>query len=150
MAIKYARALGGTAEALVMGTSVETTAINAALANGMCAHADETDDSHLKARCHLGCSVVPAALAMAEREQSDGTALLRAVVLGYDVGARFNISLNLGGIQTYTLCTHGHGPSFGAAAAAASSQARAGPTESRSPQSGKARRTAPGRRSTAR
>jgi len=119
MAIKYARALGGTAEALVMGTSLETTAINAALANGMCAHADETDDSHLFARCHLGCSVVPAALAMAEREQSDGTALLRAVVLGYDVGARFNLSLNLGGIQSYTLCTHSHGPSFGAAAAAA-------------------------------
>ena len=35
MAIEYARSLGGTAEALVMGTSLETTAINAALANGM-------------------------------------------------------------------------------------------------------------------
>ena len=119
MAINYARSLGGTAEALVMGTGVETTAINAALANGMCAHADETDDSHLEARCHLGCSVVPAALAMAGREQSGGSAVLRAVVLGYDVGARFNLALNLGPIPTYTLCTHSHGPSFGAAAAAA-------------------------------
>ncbi len=118
MAIKYARAQGGTAEALVMGTNLETTAINAALANGMCAHADETDDSHLLARCHLGCSVVPAALAMAEREQSDGKQILRAVVLGYDVGARFNLALNLGAIATYSLCTHSHGPSFGAAAAA--------------------------------
>jgi 2-methylcitrate dehydratase PrpD len=119
MAIKYARSLGGTAEALVMGTGFETTAINAALANGMMAHADETDDSHLLARAHIGCSVVPAALAMAEREQCDGKTLLGAVVLGYDVGARFNLSLNLGPIQSYTLCTHSHGPGFGAAAAAA-------------------------------
>ena len=119
MAIKYARTLGGKREALVMGTRFRTTAINAALANGMCAHADETDDSHLKARAHIGCSVVPAALAMAEKEGRGGEALLRAVVLGYDVGARFNLSLNLGGIQTYALCTHSHGPSFGAAAAAA-------------------------------
>jgi 2-methylcitrate dehydratase PrpD len=56
---------------------------------------------------------------MAEREQCDGKALLGAVVLGYDVGARFNLSLNLGPIQSYALCTHSHGPSFGAAAAAA-------------------------------
>lgn len=119
MAIKYAASLGGTAEALVIGTGFETTAINAALANGMMAHADETDDSHLLARAHIGCSVVPAALAMAERDQCDGKALLGAVVLGYDVGARFNLSLNLGPIQSYALCTHSHGPSFGAAAAAA-------------------------------
>ncbi len=119
MAIKYARSLGGRREALVIGTRLQTTAINAALANGMCAHGDETDDSHLAARAHIGCSVVPAALAMAEKEARGGEALLRAVVLGYDVGARFNLSLNLGGIQTYALCTHSHGPSFGAAAAAA-------------------------------
>ncbi len=119
MAIKYARALGGKREALVIGTRYQTTAINAALANAMSAHADETDDSHLVARAHIGCSVVPAALAMAEKEARGGEALLRAVVLGYDVGARFNLALNLGGIQTYALCTHSHGPSFGAAAAGA-------------------------------
>lgn len=118
MAIEYARSLGGTAEALLMGTDSETTAINAALANGMMAHADETDDSHLLGRAHIGCSVVPAALAMAEKLGCGGTAFLRAVVLGYDIGARFNLSLNLGGIQTYSLCTHSHGPGFGAAAAA--------------------------------
>jgi 2-methylcitrate dehydratase PrpD len=118
MAIKYARAQGGTPEALVMGTDLKTTAVNAALANGMMAHADETDDSHLAARCHMGCAVVPAALAMAEREGASGAALLDAVVLGYDIGARFNLSLNLGPIASYALCTHSHGPSFGAAAAA--------------------------------
>ncbi len=44
-------------------------------------HADETDDSHKDSRCHPGCGIVPAALAMAEREGRGGEALLRAVML---------------------------------------------------------------------
>ncbi len=119
MAIKYARTLGGAREAGVVGTRMTTTAINAAMANGMMAHADETDDSHLASRSHLGCSIVPGALAMAEKCGRGGTALLRAVALGYDVGARFNLALNLGGIDDYSLCSHSHGPGFGVAAAAA-------------------------------
>ena len=50
--------------------------INAALANGMLAHADETDDSHAPSLCHPGCAIVPAALAMAERERRNGAALV--------------------------------------------------------------------------
>lgn len=119
MALKYVSTLGGEAEASVVGAGMRTTAINAALANGMMAHADETDDSHLRSRSHIGCSVVPAALAMAEKKGRTGVDLLRAVVLGYDVAARVNIALNLGPISSYSLCTHSHGPGFGAAAAAA-------------------------------
>jgi len=44
MAIHFARAQGGVAEATVLATDVRTSAVNAALANGMFAHADETDD----------------------------------------------------------------------------------------------------------
>ena len=56
---------------------------------------------------------------MAERAGRDGNALLRAVVLGYDVGSRFNIALNMKDVQTVYFCSHSHGPGFGAAAAAA-------------------------------
>ena len=76
LAIAYVRDQGGRAEALVAGSDVITTAVNAALANGMLAHADETDDSHPSAFIHPGCAVVPAALAMAEREARGGTAPL--------------------------------------------------------------------------
>ncbi len=68
MAIKYARAQGGVAEATVVTTDIRTTAVNAALANAMFAHADETDDFHPATKAHPGCCVVPTALAMAERE----------------------------------------------------------------------------------
>src|SRR5207237_6662962 len=44
MAIRFARAQGGVAEATVLTTDIRTSAVNAALANGMFAHADETDD----------------------------------------------------------------------------------------------------------
>ena len=45
LAIGYVRAQGGTPEAAVAGSDVVTSAV-AALANGMLAHADETDDVH--------------------------------------------------------------------------------------------------------
>src|SRR5512136_2002610 len=48
MAIAHARALGGAKEACVIGSRVLTAAANASLANGMLAHADETDDSHAR------------------------------------------------------------------------------------------------------
>ena len=44
MAIRYVRGQGGVPEASVFTTNIRTSAINAALANGMFGHADETDD----------------------------------------------------------------------------------------------------------
>lgn len=118
MAIRYARQLGGAQESLVVGTRVMTSCVNAALANGMMAHADETDDSHPRAQAHPGCGVVPAALAMAEREGASGTALLRAVVLGYDIGTRVAMALGSWALRAKGHSTHSFGPLFGAAAAA--------------------------------
>src|SRR6266481_7626991 len=117
-AIGYVKTLGGVKEACVVATSVITTAVNAALANGMLAHADETDDSHAPSLTHPGCGIVPAALAMAERERQNGTALIRAVALGYDVGCRLTQSLDAYQFREDGHSTHSFGPMFGAAAAA--------------------------------
>src|SRR5262245_46118780 len=87
MAIGYVASLGGVAEASVVGTRIRTSAVNAALANGMLAHADETDDSHAPSRTHPGCAIIPAALAIAERGHASGERFLQSVVLGYDVAA---------------------------------------------------------------
>ncbi len=119
LATTYVRGLGGTKEAGVPGTDIVTTARNAALAGGMCAHADETDDSHPSAFFHPGCAVVPAALSMAERAGAPGAALIGAVILGYDVGARINLAL---GVERFygenNFSSHSFGALFGAAAAA--------------------------------
>ncbi|MEE8515439.1 MAG: MmgE/PrpD family protein [Alphaproteobacteria bacterium] len=118
LAIALVRQLGGREEALVAASDVVTTAIDAALANGILAHADETDDSHPGSFSHPGCAVVPAALAMAERGQCSGMALLRAVVLGYDVGARATMSLGVDRFYGGHHSTHSFAAQFGAAAAA--------------------------------
>ena len=119
MAIAYARAQGGRRQATVLGSRIVTSAVTAAQANGMCAHADESDDSHVRGRFHPGCAVVPAALAAAELAGRNGPSLLRAVALGYDVGARFVRALGLGRTYGRAHSTHSLGGLFGAWAAAA-------------------------------
>src|SRR5262245_37792182 len=118
LAISYAQAQGGLPEASVVGTRIRTTEVNAALANGMLAHADETDDSHAPSRTHPGCAVVPAALAIAERQRTSGEQFLRAVVLGYDICARVNLALRPDALAAASHATHSVGGTFGAGAAA--------------------------------
>ena len=117
-AIAYVRNLGGAKQASVVGTRILTSTVNAAFANGMMAHADETDDSHVPSLSHPGCGVVPAALAMGEYKRRDGKALLRAVVLGYDICARSNFALGPQQLRDAGHSSHSFGPLFGAAAAA--------------------------------
>ncbi|MCC7484612.1 MAG: MmgE/PrpD family protein [Burkholderiales bacterium] len=117
-ALAYVKAQGGAKEACVPGSRIVTTVVNAALAGGMLAHADETDDSHAPSLTHPGCGIVPAALAMAERERANGGALLRAVSLGYDIGTRLSLALGAYRFSEAGHDTHAFGPMFGAAAAA--------------------------------
>jgi len=92
-AAAYVRPLGGRPEAGVIGTRILTTAQNAALANGMFGHADETDDTHPPSLTHPGTSVVPAALAVGERQNLSGAQVLRGIVLGYDICSRVLLAL---------------------------------------------------------
>ena len=120
MAIRYARAQGGVAEATVLTTDIRTSAVNAALVNGMFAHADETDDFEPVTKAHPGCAVVPVALAMAEREGRSGTELLSAVTLGYDVCCRFLLALGPELVRATHRSAEGISSTLGSAATAAS------------------------------
>src|SRR5688572_2318609 len=116
--IGYVQSLGGKAQAGVAGTKIVTSPLNAALANGMFGHADETDDTHPPTLTHPGTSVVPAAMAIGEMRGLTGLQVLRAIVLGYDVCARLLLSL-----QPMQFLRSGHhagafGQLFGAAATA--------------------------------
>src|SRR5580765_3617221 len=119
-AINFARTYGGERIASVVGSAIVCGPIEAALANGMLAHSDETDDTHPPSQSHPGCSVVPAALAGGEKWSTDGQRLRRAVALGYDIGTRFTATL---GKLQYMVdshrSTHALAGTFGSAAAAA-------------------------------
>ena len=107
LGLQHVQHQGGKAECTVLGSNFKTTTILAAFANGMSGHADETDDSN--SQLHPGCAIVPAALAIAESQNRGGEALLRAVILGYDIGFRFH--------QAFEPRSTSFGATFGAAAA---------------------------------
>ena len=117
-AYEFAKSQGGNEESTLIGNDIKVSAIHAGLANGMAAHADETDDTHTNGRFHPGCAIIPAALAIAEKENSSCTELLRAIPLGYDVGVRINMSMGYKNPKTTIFATHSIGTIFGAAAAA--------------------------------
>jgi 2-methylcitrate dehydratase PrpD len=115
-AIQFARAYGGAKVATVAASNIVCGPIEAAMANGVLAHADETDDSWPNG-WHPGCNVVPAALALGEQFGISGMHFVRAVTLGYDVGARVLTALRPGVFETHK-STHSIGGIFGSAAAA--------------------------------
>src|ERR1700682_1998480 len=118
-ALHFAQAYGGKEISTVVASNIVCGPIEAALTNGMLAHADETDDSHSPSQSHPGCAVVPAAFAAGEQFHISGTHLLRAVTLGYDVGTRVTMAMGGPGYQVAThRSTHGTVAAFGAGASA--------------------------------
>src|SRR3982074_859742 len=118
-ALEFARAYGGKEIATVVASKIVCGPIEAAFANGVLAHSDETDDSHGPSRSHPGVSVVPAAFAAGEQFAITGAHFLRAVTLGDDVGTRITMSMGGPAYQALThRSTHGTAASFGAGAAA--------------------------------
>ena len=101
-ALEFARAYGGKEIATVVASDIVCGPIEAAFANGVLAHSDETDDSHGPSRSHPGVSVVPAAFAAGEQFAITGAHFLRAVTLGYDVGTRITMSMGGPGYQAAT------------------------------------------------
>ena len=118
-AIRFVQTQGGKEEASVLTTRIRTSAINAAMANAMFAHADETDDFEPVTKAHPGCSVVPSAFAVGEREGRSGAEVLKAVALGYDLCCRFLMALGPDHVRATHRSAEGTSSTFGAVGAAA-------------------------------
>jgi 2-methylcitrate dehydratase PrpD len=118
-ALALARSQAGRRVATVIGSTVLTGAVDAALVNGVLAHSDETDDSHAASQSHPGASIVPSAFAMSEELGASGERFMRAVTLGYDVGTRLTMALGGPTFRDETRrSTHAFAGNFGSAAAA--------------------------------
>ena len=116
-AIQFARSYGGDKICTVVASNVVCGPIEAAFANGVLAHSDETDDDYTGGGAHPGAAVVPASLALGEQNDISGELFLRAVALGYDIGMRFTKAL---GPDMVLRDTHNLVGTFGAAAAGGS------------------------------
>ena len=81
--------------ALMLGTGTRTVPGHAALFNGAAGTWIELDEGHYGSGGHPGIHVIPAALAMAEQRAASGAALITALVLGYEIGARIGAASRL-------------------------------------------------------
>jgi len=89
----------------------------AALINGTAAHTAEVDDIYRDAIYHPGAPTIAAALALAQARGADGVALLRALIVGYEISTRIGATMG----RAHYAFWHSTGTigCFGAAAAAA-------------------------------
>jgi len=107
------RALGGNPEASVIHQGWRTDVARAALANGVLIGAFECEPL---TGSHASGTVLPAALAVCQRERFDGEAFLTALALGFEVSAR--IARTAVGLETVRgFHNPGTQGPFGAAAA---------------------------------
>ena len=89
---KLALELGGRNESSLLLCGSRIDAARAAFVNGAYAHACDLDDTHVGSMHHAGASILPAVLAVAERENSGGRALLEAAIIGYEASLRIGLA----------------------------------------------------------
>jgi len=108
----------GASEEATVFSSRRASAAVAALRNGVASHILEFDDVHKGSTLHAAAPIIPAALAVGEREHTSGRAFLLAVAVGYEAAFRIGEAVNPSHYRfwhpTGTVAT------FGAAAAAGS------------------------------
>lgn len=83
-----AAAYGARGPVTLLGEGSPLQARDAVLANGTAAHVLEFDDGHRPSDNHLGCVVVPSAIAAAEEHDRSIDDLIASTVVGYDVMGR--------------------------------------------------------------
>lgn len=85
--------LGGKGGSSIMLSGERLDPARAAFVNGAYAHACDLDDTHVGSMHHPGASVLPAVLAIAERDDLDGRALLEAAICGYEASLRIGLAV---------------------------------------------------------
>ena len=85
--------LGGKPESSVILDGYRIPCLNAAFYNSAMMTSANYEDTHRLSVSHPCSAVVPAALAMAEREAADGKTLLISVIIGYEMMTRIGMAM---------------------------------------------------------
>jgi len=93
IARRQAQVLGGEGQAHALGTGMKLRVTDAALVNGIAAHAFDFDDTHIPTILHPTTPLYAAGAAVAQWRGSSGRDLLAAHALGYEVSARVSLAL---------------------------------------------------------
>lgn len=122
VARKFALSLSGhvSGDATILGTKERASLTDAVFAGAMAGHGAEINDFNPSALVQPGPSIVTAAIALAEARRIPPSAIIGAVIAGYEFAGRFPKALGHRNLTRMGLATHGMAPVFGTAAAAAS------------------------------
>jgi 2-methylcitrate dehydratase PrpD len=112
----FVKSQGGVQEAALWATNFMGPAANVVLGNGTMIHAFDFDDYHMT-KIHPGAVVVPAALAIGQKERVDGRTLLTAMVAGYETMIHISRAANPGSSRLKGWHLTGTCGTFAAAAA---------------------------------
>jgi len=115
--LDYIGDMGTAGVCSLWGRTERVDPLNAAMANAFCGHILEMDDLHTAGCQHPGVTVIPAAVALCEKEHLSGIQLIEAVAAGYETEIRVGEALG----DSHYLIWHTTGTAgcFGAAAACA-------------------------------
>jgi len=119
IATKMSEKTSSVTSSTIWHTGKKTTSQIAAFINGTTGSALDIDDGHRMAVGHPGGAVIPAAFAIAEATQSSGSALLEAIICGYEIAIRWGNICRNETSQFAIIPGTGRWGSMGAAAAAA-------------------------------
>jgi 2-methylcitrate dehydratase PrpD len=104
----------------ILGTRSRAAMIDAVFASAMTAHGAEINDFIPSALVQPGPSIVSAAIGLAEKRRLSGLAVLKAVIIGYELAGRVPKALGNANLRVSGMANHGIAPTFGTAATAAS------------------------------
>lgn len=82
---------GGAERASILGSTLRMPLANAALLNGMAAHALDYDDVNYALMGHPSVPILPALMAQAEAQGASGAELVEAFLAGYEVECRVGL-----------------------------------------------------------
>ena len=96
IAWQWVEEVGARPKATVWGSSVRTSAGEAAFANGIAGHVLDWDDTSPSLRGHPSTTLIPAVMALGEAIHAPGDAMLAAYALGFEVAGKVAKALGNG------------------------------------------------------
>lgn len=115
--IEFVEEMKGVCESSVIGRQEKVPCTNAVFANSTLSNMLDFDDTFAGAS-HPGNTIMPAALAIAERNKASGKDLITSIVVGYEVATRIGLATRLSKEKVQRLFPGWSWQTIGAVAAA--------------------------------
>ena len=113
----FTQSNSGPPESTIIGSSLKTSSITAALVNGTLAYYCDIESIHLRSILHALAVILPTSLAIGEKLHINGPTMISSLIVGVDVASRVSYSLTPSGQYSRSFHPSSVCGCFGAASA---------------------------------